>query len=279
VIVLSLGAGVQSTTIALLSVDGVLPHVDHAVFADTGWEPADVYEHLDRLTPVLEAAGTVVHRVAAGNLRADALDPSHRYASLPVYLDGPTGPGIGRRQCTNEYKLTPIKARVRELLGAQVDAAGRVGRVKRGRVIDNWVGISADEAGRIRPSDVAYMRRVDPLVELMPTPWSRTACLSYLTKRWPHPVPRSACIGCPYHSNTEWVAMRDTRPAEWADAVAFDAAIRHRVDRPGWTGRLYLHADRVPLDEADIDRPAPADDQLTLWDEPRGCSPFDCRVD
>ncbi len=37
---LSLGAGVQSTTLALLAVEGVLPMPDVAIFADTGWEPA-----------------------------------------------------------------------------------------------------------------------------------------------------------------------------------------------------------------------------------------------
>lgn len=40
---LSLGAGVQSTTLALLALDGTLPGLDGAVFADTGWEPAAVY--------------------------------------------------------------------------------------------------------------------------------------------------------------------------------------------------------------------------------------------
>ncbi len=53
---LSLGAGVQSTTLALMTVEGLLPRIDGAVFADTGWEPRRVYEHLDRLRDVLTAA-------------------------------------------------------------------------------------------------------------------------------------------------------------------------------------------------------------------------------
>lgn len=56
--VLSLGAGVQSTTLALLAVEGVLPKPDAAVFADTGWEPRRVYDHLDRLESVLAAGGS-----------------------------------------------------------------------------------------------------------------------------------------------------------------------------------------------------------------------------
>lgn len=47
--VLSLGAGVQSSTLALMSARGDLPRLDYAVFADTGWEPARVYAWLDWL--------------------------------------------------------------------------------------------------------------------------------------------------------------------------------------------------------------------------------------
>jgi hypothetical protein len=49
-VILSLGAGVQSTTLALMAARGDLspgfPQPMAAVFADTGWEPASVYRHL-----------------------------------------------------------------------------------------------------------------------------------------------------------------------------------------------------------------------------------------
>src|SRR5690606_33579649 len=48
--VISLGAGVQSTTLILMAARGefdVMP--DCAIFADTQWEPKAVYEHLDWL--------------------------------------------------------------------------------------------------------------------------------------------------------------------------------------------------------------------------------------
>ncbi len=47
--VLSLGAGVQSTTLALMIEKGEIPMVDAAIFADTGAEPKAVYDHLDWL--------------------------------------------------------------------------------------------------------------------------------------------------------------------------------------------------------------------------------------
>jgi hypothetical protein len=51
--ILSLGAGVQSSTVALLAAEGAIPPLDCAIFADTGSEPAAVYAHLDRLIPAL----------------------------------------------------------------------------------------------------------------------------------------------------------------------------------------------------------------------------------
>jgi hypothetical protein len=55
---LSLGAGVQSTTLLLMSVYGDLPKLDAAIFADTGWEPKRVYEHLAKVTAEAERGGS-----------------------------------------------------------------------------------------------------------------------------------------------------------------------------------------------------------------------------
>ena len=102
---LSCGAGVQSSALILLAARGEIPRFDVAVFADTGWEPAAVYAQLDRLTGIAAKAGMPVVRVSAGNLRADALDPGHRFASMPLFTLGPNGErGMARRQCTSEYK-------------------------------------------------------------------------------------------------------------------------------------------------------------------------------
>lgn len=75
---LSLGAGVQSSTCLLLAVQGRIPAFDAAVFADTGREPATVYNHLRRLERLAAPAGIPIVRVSAGHIRADALDPTHR---------------------------------------------------------------------------------------------------------------------------------------------------------------------------------------------------------
>jgi hypothetical protein len=280
--VLSLGAGVQSTTLALLAIEGALPKPNAAIFADTGWEPRSVYDHLDRLAVALAEAGMPLHRVSSGNLRDDAINPDHRYASVPYFVRNADGSeGMGRRQCTSEYKLGPINRKVRELLGA---AAPDFRRVPKGQKAEQWIGFSTDEVQRVpgTKNAVSYIRPRYPLIEMR---MSRTDCDRWLGVRgWT--VAKSACIGCPFHGNRQWRDLRDNHPDEWADAVAFDVAIRKGGARGlPLSGEAFLHRARVPLDLVDLRTARErAEDvgQFSLWDEvedgdPDGCSPYGCR--
>jgi hypothetical protein len=268
--VLSLGAGVQSSTLLLLACHGEIDRFDAAVFADTGWEPRAVHDQLARLESTAADAGIPVHRVSAGDLRADALDLRHRFASLPLFTLGPDGKrGLARRQCTSEYKIRPIKKKVRELLGHPGP-----GRVPGGVYAEMGIGISVDEVHRAKDADVRYQRNVFPLLELG---WRRSDCRTYLKTLGWGDTPRSACIGCPFHDNGYWRRLRDHSPDEWADAVAFDEAIRH--GHPGATatgtaahGTFYLHHSRLPLAHAPLGDATDSADR-----EPDGCSPWSCR--
>lgn len=202
---LSLGAGVQSTTLALLAIEGELPKPDVAIFADTGWEPAAVYRQVDRIGEALRAAGIEFIRVSNGNLREDMINPNDRYASIPYFVRNPDGTdGMGRRQCTSEYKLAPINRKVRELLGAKPP---NFRSVKRGRVCEQWIGFSIDEIGRVSDKDqLLYIQKRYPLLELG---MSRKDCQHWLTARGWGDTAKSACIGCPFHGNRQWRRLRD----------------------------------------------------------------------
>jgi hypothetical protein len=256
---LSLGAGVQSTTLALMVAAGEFADpVDGAIFADTKWEPAEVYRHLDWLEPLLPFP---VYRVSAGDLLADILRRRNtgggRFASVPWFVRNPDGsPGMGRRQCTSEYKLKPIMHKTRELLGA-----GRRGRVPAGAV-EVWVGISADEASRMKPARQRYIVNRWPLVERHMT---RGDCLAWMAKRGYPTPPKSACIGCPFHNAAAWRRMRDERPADFAHAVEVDAALRQGDNDRGLRGAEYMHAARVPLAEA-VELANQPSDNLNLFE-------------
>lgn len=239
--VVSLGAGVQSTALLLRSVEGEFgPAPDLAIFADTGWEPRAVYEHLDRLEAAI--APFPMYRVSAGNIRNDALDADHRFASMPLYVRDDNGDkGQLRRQCTHEYKIAPIRRKIREILGTSHPKPGSV------RML---LGISIDEALRMRTSPVQYIEHCYPLVDAR---ISRADCERYLSANGWGRVPKSACVGCPFKSNASWLEMRRDNPKEWADAVDFDRQVRTLRDSHG---TAYLHRRGIPLDEVRSDEDA-----------------------
>jgi hypothetical protein len=243
--VISLGAGVQSTTMYLMACQGdLLPRPDVAIFADTGWEPLPVYAHLQRLRA--EWAHVIpILIVSRGNIRRDMTDArgrQSRFATMPLYIHRPDkgGTSMIRRQCTKEYKIEPIRRAVHRLVRER-------GIPKRSGVVEQWIGISADEAQRMKGADVKYIRHHWPLIDQGMT---RADCSAWLTHRGYTPR-KSSCVGCPFHDDEFWLDMKLNRPEEFADAAAFDAEIRQlpRLTHPTFLHRTLLPLADVPLEE------------------------------
>jgi hypothetical protein len=252
---LSQGGGVQTGCIWAMVLEGDLPKPNLQIWADTGWEPDWVYAQVLRLEQESAEAGVAFVKVGHSNLRTDALcstvprtvDKGERAASIPYFTKNADG-SVGRlkRQCTKEYKLQPINA-----------ALGKLRRALGWEAVEVWIGISIDEAHRMKDPDRRWKRHYYPLIERR---MNRSDCIRYLESHG-YSVPyRSACVGCPYRSPAEWRTIRDD-PALWRDAVAFDEAIRHsdKTDAP-----LYLTRTCQPLIELDLDTPEEKG-QLGLW--------------
>ena len=161
--VISLGAGVQSTVMALKNSQGELgPKVDCAVFADTGWEPRMVYDHLSWLE---KQVSFPIYRVQSGNIRRDLETDSnttgHKFAAIPFFLINKDGSNVmARRQCTSEYKLKPIRKKVRELAGLRPRQ-----RTPKDFMVEMWIGISTDEVMRVKPNTDSWVTNRWPLIE------------------------------------------------------------------------------------------------------------------
>ena len=164
--VLSLGRGVQSSVMALMTSESAFDRTpDCAVFADTYWEPPSVYEHIESLRDRLSFPLYVVDN--GRSLREDVKaltnpSDSRTYIDIPVYLKGRhgEGDGIGRRQCTDNYKVSPIRRRIRELLGL-----GPRQCVPAGTTVELWLGISTDEAISMKTSRDRWIANRYPLIE------------------------------------------------------------------------------------------------------------------
>jgi hypothetical protein len=245
--VLSFGAGVQSSTLLRMAIAGEIEPVQHAIFADTGWEPKAVYEHMKKMRTLAEAAGIEFHIVSAGNIRDNALDASKGFAAMPVYYRNKDGKSaIGTRQCTREYKIAPLMKKQREIAGL------KSGQSCKDHRITSLIGISLDEIQRMKDPAFSWIKNEYPLVDLRMT---RHDCLLYHHKQQMPKPPRSACIGCPYHSDKEWRSIRDNDPESWADAVDFDDRMRQIEATGSLAGRAYLHRKLIPLSVVDLSTP------------------------
>lgn len=241
---ISLGWGVQSFTLAAMSALGELPRVDVAIHADSTHERTSTYRFARQWTPWLQEHGVRVATVTAE--RAFALEqkrvksviiPAFTWYNTPEVdpLDEcePTGNAVKtrgqlRRQCTQRWKIRPMRRWLRANY-----PGGR---------FEMWLGISADEIERARPSDVRYIGNRFPLLEKR---MAREDCKRWLISHGLGIPTKSSCVFCPYHSAGAWRELKASGGGDWAEAVRADELIRSA--RPPFD--LYVHSSRKPLAE------------------------------
>ena len=247
--VLNLGAGVQSTAMALLFADGKLtPMPDIAIFADTQDEEDYTYSHLEWLK---EQCPFPIWVRTTGKLSANLVNginsTGQRFVSIPAFTKDPGDKDKGqiRRQCTAEYKLKPITLAVRrELIGLKFRQ-----RIPKGTRIFHHIGISIDEAGRMNRIKGRMKKYEEGVFDLIQLEWTRSDCKRYLAGRCPHPVGRSACKFCPYKSDDEWNEQKVNRPESFEESCRVDEALRvpGNVCNRGSDKPMFLHASCIPL--------------------------------
>ncbi len=239
-----------------------------AIFADTQDEPKSVYTWLYWLEKQLPFP---VHRVTAGKLSQKILKLKERkdgsgltsQGGIPTFNLNPSGThGHAPRQCTFDFKVVPLEK-----------AAKKIGGIKRGQNtvgVIQWIGISLDEAHRMKPARPKWAENRWPLIEKR---IRRSDCLRWMKEHhYPEP-PRSACVFCPYHSDAQWRHLRDKEPEAFAEAVRVDKEYRRVksviVINPQY-GVPYLHASRVPLDEVDFSTDEDHGQQVMFGNECEG---------
>ena len=263
--ILSLGAGVQSSTMALMANEGAFgPLPDYAIFADTGWEPKKVYEHLEWLKSQLKYTVIICkNHLKSGSIKEDIVNEISKekgFLHIPFFAKNTeTGKiGIGPRQCTRNYKITPINRKIRHLIGLKDRQ-----RFPRSIWVEVWVGISTDEAMRMKPSREKWIKNIWPLIDKN---MSRQACLDWYDGKNYRTPAKSSCIGCPYHDNTLWNEIKKESPEEFEEACKIDDMMRHSANNKNI--ERYLHRRGEPLRSIDFDKllqKKKKDDQLDLF--------------
>jgi hypothetical protein len=232
-----------------------LPCPAFGVFADTGAEPQSVYRWLDWLEAHLAFP---VYRVQYRDLWEQELTVvrsgrgekrTYRKGTAPFF----TGDhGMLQRRCTTDFKIRPIQTFLRKHL--------RKPRGLKTPFVTQWIGISTDEAHRMKPSQEPWITNAWPLIDLN---LSRADCLAWMEQRGYPTPPRSACIFCPYHSDREWYRLKTEEPEAFAAAVQFEEVLQYAAQQAE-VGRadIFLHSKRIPLKDVTFDLTTPKADPM-----------------
>lgn len=229
-VILNYGGGRQTVAICVLIAREILPRPDVIVMADTGRENPSTWEYLEQhMKPFLQRHGLAVE-VAPHSLATVDLYSGNGDLLLPVF----TNTGKLRTYCSNEWKRRVVD---RYLRAKEITSGTR------------WIGFAFDEKRRwkgMHDTTEGQWTTFCPLVDLM----CNTATCLKIIERAELPMPHhSACWMCPHKRNSEWRFIRDNYPDKWQEAIAMDEEVRENDERHS----VFLHHDRVPLGEANID--------------------------
>jgi hypothetical protein len=228
--ILNYGGGRQTVAICVLIAKGVLPKPDVIVMADTSRENPSTWEYLEQhMKPLLAEHGLQVE-VAGHDLATVDMYGKNGDLLIPVF----TQTGKLRTYCSNEWKRQVV------------DRHLRLKGIKSGT---RWIGFGFDEKRRwtaLHGKTEGKWTTICPLVDLM----INTATCLKIIEGAGLPIPHhSACWMCPHKRNSEWQFIRDNYPDKWAEAIALDEELRENDEKGG----VFLHHDRIPLSEANLD--------------------------
>ena len=255
--ILSLGAGVQSSTLAMLIEQGKVPMVDAGIFANVGAEPDEVINWLYWLKSKVSYP---IYIVQDRNLKKDLIDftlGKYHKIRIPFHTLNESGKkGMNRRSCTSEYKILPIVKKVREMLGLKKGE-----KRKKGTEVEMLMGISRDEITRMRTNQIKYIKNQYPLVDMG---WTRQKCKDWFEENYKLTPPRSACTFCPFHSNEEWLKIKENKK-EWEEVVKLEKSLTNnqQLKKVGYNDKAYFTNKCIPIDQVDFKETT---DQLDLFE-------------
>lgn len=218
--ILSFGGGLNSTALLVFLVSKKYP-LDEVVFADTGGEVPETYQHLRTIEPYL-----LKHNIPLKIVRSKSgtlYDKCMRRKVIPSQI---------WRWSTRDYKITPIYAYYRSLKAH----------------VNQYLGITYEERKRMRKSGVEYVTNIFPLVQnkIVRQDCVDIICLSDYD--FPMPV-RSGCFFCPFNSISRWRELYEKHRDLYLKAMMLEENSKHFPKQKLMKLTLRGLQDRIESDE------------------------------
>lgn len=195
--VINYGGGTNSAGLAAGWVAKDLPPPGVVVFADTGGERPETYEHVAMMSAWLQARGgwpAIVTVKATFQGQPYSLEAHcHRTATMPSIA-------YGFKSCSQKFKAEPVEKFLNNLPAAQATWSA-------GEQVVRCMGFDADEAHRAaRGRDTKKFRFTYPLISWG---WGRDECVAAIARAdLPQPG-KSSCFFCPNSKPAEIRALPD----------------------------------------------------------------------
>ena len=229
---ISYGGGTPSLALIILNVQGKIKpitgrdKVDKIIFADTGWERTDTMNQIGAIRDYCTKHGFDFEIVKSnyGSLETylyNNLTKNENKGILPIPYHS-KDKGIGQRQCTNQFKISPINQYLRKLYGP-------VGRVAQ-------LGIHFGEWQRVKDARNKKDTNRFPLVDLQ---LKRADCVTIVEEAGLPSPPKSACVGCPYLPASRFIELNQEHPKDFERAEKIDKLMNPQ-------GK-YLSSKMIPL--------------------------------
>ena len=211
-LVVAYGGGLNSTAMLCgFRERGIKP--DLILFADTGGETPHTYEHVEKLSEIVESWWGIAIELVAARRRTGEFEGLEneclRLKNLPSLA-------YGTKKCSQKYKIAPQERRIRDWAKERGDEQ-----------IKCAVGYDAGEGYRHAkaPKSLYIGSGVEKVnwYPLMEWGWRREECAEAI-KRHGLPVPpKSACFFCPAMKRGEILRLKQEHPDLFARALAIEA--------------------------------------------------------
>ena len=240
--IVAFGGGVDSTAMILGLYEKNLP-IDLILFADTGGERPETYEHINNFSDWLAKKGlpiiTIVKKVRRDGSLETLEEECHRRKNLPSIA-------YGFKTCSQKHKIAPQDKFLNHWAPA-------VNYWTTGGKCIKYIGYDAGESHRAenaaKRDDPKYNYSY-PLIEWQ---WEREDCLEIINKHGIKNVGKSACFFCPSSKPKEIVELYKVHPELIERAIAIEN--QAELTSIKGLGRRFAWKDIISMHQAQMDLP------------------------
>lgn len=253
--ILSFGAGMQSTALALMSCENAIfktqkhplvPIYDAVIICDLGLEPPWVKTQMDFVERSCRSAG-IFYKVLDTPLYQDFLENfgERRTVSIPWWTLKDDGHKSKMpRNCTLDYKVNAITKYVRwELLGYRKGQRLKPDDIK---AHEMHMGFSLEESRRCHENPHKLFVNKFPLVDMG---WERKDSYKYILEVWGLDTKASACAFCPFHRNYFFQYVKQNHQETYDAILKVDHTLRDKNPKPPMDSDLFISRSRKRIED------------------------------